>query len=140
MRRELYGGQQAIEFTNLDGVNQVWWVEVWRCPSCRNRTTGKFPKLAVTEQGKRNYREWVKVLDPIKCWNNSDEKEAWQMIKQLTISLPVRQDNNTFAETPCEWHFDVPSPGLKTLFRLDTGEEIEVTQMSESDPSPPAPG
>lgn len=33
----------------------------------------------------------------------------------------------------CNWVFDLPNPGMKTLIRSDTHEEIETTDMSEAD-------
>lgn len=35
--------------------------------------------------------------------------------------------------TPCEIRFDDPKPGLKTTYRLDTGESVNVDPMSMSE-------
>lgn len=36
-------------------------------------------------------------------------------------------------ETKCEWRFDNPKRGKKTLYRLDTKEAVETVDMSEAD-------
>lgn len=35
--------------------------------------------------------------------------------------------------TPCEWRFDDPAPGRKSLWRLDTDELVETQEMTTAD-------
>jgi hypothetical protein len=37
----------------------------------------------------------------------------------------------TFRDLDCEVRFDSPSEGLKTIYRIDTGEEVGVQKMAE---------
>lgn len=77
VRRIKMPGQAAIELMSGE-PSQVWWTEVFVCPSCNNRTTGTLARRAITEYGSSDYGEWAKVLNPIKCWDSPKEKEAWQ--------------------------------------------------------------
>ncbi len=36
-------------------------------------------------------------------------------------------------DVPCRWILDLPNPGVKTLLRQDTHEEVEVADMTDAD-------
>ena len=38
-----------------------------------------------------------------------------------------------YREVPCEIYLDTPAPGMKTIFRIDTGEMVERTEMTDTE-------
>lgn len=42
-------------------------------------------------------------------------------------------------EVTCEWRFHSPKDGLKQLFRLDTGESVEIADMTSTELQPELP-
>lgn len=52
-----------------------------------------------------------------------------EQLKMSRIIETEREDRTVI----CEWHFDNPEIGLKTLIRTDTGETVQVDSMSEND-------
>jgi hypothetical protein len=55
--------------------------------------------------------------------------------KHSLISMLSNNVNNgyEYRNVDCEVELDTPKKGIKTLTRIDTGAEVEVTKMTESD-------
>lgn len=50
----------------------------------------------------------------------------------LELSRQINQGYD-YRDMECEWHIDVPEPGMKSLFRLDSRELVRVDSMLPSE-------
>ncbi len=41
------------------------------------------------------------------------------------------RDKYEYRKTPCKWFWDTPTPGIKTLYRIDTWESVDVRPMED---------